>query len=126
MLLAWGASRTYGIFFTPLQNEFGWSRATISGAYTLSSVLVGIASIFIGRLTDHFGPRVILFSCGIFLGLGYLLMSLIFEVWHVYLYYGLIIAIGMSGAFFGPNWPVSRSKLATILSLSSEYVRVNC
>jgi MFS family permease len=97
MLLAWGASRTYGVFFTPLQNEFGWSRATVSGAYTLSSILVGVASIFIGRLTDRFGPRVVLFGCGVFLGLGYLMMSLVHDLWQVYIFYGLLIAIGMSG-----------------------------
>jgi MFS transporter, OFA family, oxalate/formate antiporter len=97
MLLAWGASRTYGVFFTPLQEEFGWSRATVSGAYSLSNILIGLISIFIGRLTDRFGPRTVLIGCSVFLGTGYLLMATVQGLWQVYFFYGFLIAVGMSG-----------------------------
>jgi len=97
MLLAWGASRTYGVFFTPLQDEFGWSRATVSGAYSLSNIMIGLISIFIGRLTDRFGPRTVLIGCSVFLGAGYLLMATVQGLWQVYFFYGFLIAVGMSG-----------------------------
>jgi len=38
-------------------------------------------------------------ACGFFLGLGYLLMSQISATWQLYLFYGVIIAIGMGGSF---------------------------
>jgi len=57
----------------------------------------GLLGIVTGRLNDRFGPRLVLATCGFFLGLGYLLMSWISAVWQLYLFYGVIVAVGMSG-----------------------------
>ena len=35
--------------------------------------------------------------CGCFLGIGFLLMSQVHSVWQLYLFYGVIIGIGVSG-----------------------------
>lgn len=95
--VGWGVYSAYGVFFTPLLIEFGWTRATISGATSLSFLLLGFFSIIAGRLGDKFGPRVVMVGCGLFLGLGYLLMSQVSTIWQLYLFYGLIVAIGSSG-----------------------------
>lgn len=91
-----GAMFTYGIFFKPLLNEFGWSRATISGASSITMLFVGLMGIVSGRLNDRFGPRVIMVVSGLFLGGGYLLMSLLQAPWQLYLFYGVIIGTGMA------------------------------
>ena len=57
-------------------------------------------------------------ACGFFLGLGYILMSQISAIWHLYLFYGVIVAIGMSGAFIPmvstvARWFVKRRGLMT-------------
>ena len=41
-LVAIGAMFTYGVFFKHFQAEFGWSRATISGASSLAFLIMGI------------------------------------------------------------------------------------
>jgi len=46
--------------------------------------------------------------CGFFLGIGYLLMSQIGAIWQLYLFYGVIIGIGMSGGFVPLVSTVSR------------------
>ncbi|MDD5082841.1 MAG: MFS transporter, partial [Dehalococcoidales bacterium] len=94
--VGWGVPSTFGVFFKSLQDTFGWSRATIAGASSVSSLVVGVFSIGVGILTDRFGPRIIMTICGVLLGIGYLLMSQINTVWHLYLFYGLIIGIGSS------------------------------
>ncbi len=99
MMIAWGAFYTFGIFFKPLLTEFGWTRAIISGAFSLCSILLGILAIVIGRLSDRFGPRLVVTVCGFLLGLGYLLMSQVSTIWQLYLFYGVIIGVGMGGAF---------------------------
>lgn len=91
-----GAMFTYGIFFKPLLNEFGWSRATISGASSITMLFVGLMGIVSGRLNDRFGPRVIMVVSGLFLGGGYLLMSLLQAPWQLYLFYGVIVGTGMA------------------------------
>ncbi|MFC2122929.1 MFS transporter [Bacteroidota bacterium] len=92
-----GTMFTYGIFFKHLANEFGWSRATISGASSLAFVFGGLIGIIAGRLNDRFGPKIIIAVSGISLGLGYLLMSQLQAPWHLYLFYGIIVGIGFSG-----------------------------
>ena len=118
VIIAHGAQYTFGIFFKPILTEFGWTRGATSGAFSLYLVLWGFLSIFVGRLNDSFGPRIIMIVCGFFLGLGYLLMSQISAIWQLYLFYGLIIAVGMSGAWVPlistvPRWFIKRRGMMT-------------
>ncbi|MFC1951726.1 MFS transporter [Chloroflexota bacterium] len=96
-LLMLGTYCTFGIFFTPLSSELGWTSAATSGAYSLVYFLFGFLGIVTGRLTDKFGPRIVLIACGLLLGLGYLLMSQVSSIWQLYLFFGVTIGIGMSG-----------------------------
>ena len=96
-IVAWGMYNAYGVFFNPLLDEFGWSRATISGALSLGQMLIGIGAIFLGSLNDRFGPRILMMSCGILAGLGYFLMSQVNSIWQLYLFHGVIVGIGLSG-----------------------------
>jgi len=95
LLLCTGTLTTFGVFFEPLIVEFGWTRALTSGAFSLYSVLSGSLSVVMGGLTDRFGPRLVLTACGLFLGAGYMLMSQINAVWQLYLFYGVIVAVGL-------------------------------
>ncbi len=118
VIIAHGAQYTFGIFFKPILTEFGWTRGATSGAFSLYLLLWGFLSIFVGKLNDSFGPRIVMIVCGFFLGLGYLLMSQISVIWQLYLFYGLIIAIGMSGAWVPlistiPRWFVKRRGMMT-------------
>ncbi len=96
-MVAFGVFLTFGVFFNSFLNEFGWARATISGAHSLAFIMLGFTSIIVGRLGDGVGPRMIMVGCGVLFGLGYLLMSQISAVWQLYLFYGVIVGIGMSG-----------------------------
>ena len=95
--MAWGINNSFGVFFNPLLTEFGWLRVTISGAVSMNFLVHGLVSIFVGGLNDRFGPRLIMTICGFFLGLGYLLMSSVNAVWQLYLFFGLIAGLGLSG-----------------------------
>lgn len=96
-IVSWGAFSAFGVFFNPLLDKFGWTRATISGAQSLAFLIMGFASIIVGRLGDKFGPRMTMIVCGFLFGLGYLLMSQINTIWHFYLFYGVLVGIGISG-----------------------------
>ncbi len=95
--IGWGAYNSFGVFFNPLMNEYGWSRAGISGTVSVSFCLYGLSSILLGRLNDRVGPRFIMAISGIFLGVGYLLMSRLTSLWQLYLLYSLLVGIGISG-----------------------------
>jgi len=123
MMIMWGTIYTFGVFFNPLLIEFGWTRAETSGAYSLFMVLHGLLYIVTGRLNDRFGPRVVITTCGFFLGLGYLMMSQISAIWQLYLFYGAIISVGISGGFVPltstvARWFVKRRGLMTGIVVS--------
>jgi MFS family permease len=48
---------TLGPFMAPLQEEFGWSRAQISSAITVSNGINAGLGVVIGFLIDKYGPR---------------------------------------------------------------------
>ena len=96
-LIMVGTYHSFGIFFKPMAADFGWSRALVAGSRALSHFLYGLLGIVAGKLTDKFGPRVVLIGCGLFLGLGHLLMSEVSSIWQLYLFYGLLAGIGASG-----------------------------
>ncbi len=96
-VVGWGIHNSFGIFFTPLIHEFGWSRASVAGAGSVSVLIHGIGSIIAGGMNDRIGPRRIMTGCGILMGAGYMLMSRVDTLWEIYLFYGLIVGIGVSG-----------------------------
>lgn len=123
MVLMLGLLYSFGIFFNPLLDDFGWTRAETSGAFSLCWLIAGFFYIVSGKLTDLFGPRLVGVVCGFFLGLGYMLMSQVNSVWQVYLFYGVFIAIGISGAWPAltptvARWFVKRRGLMTGLVTS--------
>ena len=92
-----GAVFSFSVFFAPLQQEFGWTRAVTSAAFSLHMIVQGFLAIGVGRLNDRFGPRVIVTVCGLLMGLGFVLISRISAVWQLYLIYAVLIGAGVSG-----------------------------
>jgi MFS family permease len=91
-----GTYIAFGVFFKPLITEFGWSRATVSGASSLAFFLMGILGVFSGLVNDRFGPRALMGVTALFYGAGYVLLSQVQAVWQLYLFYSLVLAIGLS------------------------------
>jgi MFS family permease len=91
-----GTHVAFGIFFKPLLADFGWPRATLAGAHSLAFVLSGLLGIFVGRLNDRLGPRVVMTVTAFSFGLGLFLMSNVNSLWQIYLFYGIMVGIGLS------------------------------
>ena len=87
---------TYGVFFREFQQEFGWSRALISGASSMAFFVMGAGALITGTLNDKIGPRLILTVSGTTIGVGYLLLSQLNMPWQLFLLYGLFAGIGFS------------------------------
>ena len=103
-----GIMYSFGVFLKPLIAEFGWTRAMTSGAYSLHFFLWAVLAVVAGRLNDKFGPRRVATVCGVLFGLGHILMSQISTLWQLYLLYGVMIAMGMSGGFVPLTSTVAR------------------
>ena len=93
--ISYGAMFTYGVFFKEFQAEFGWSRAMISGASSLSLFLGGAIGVLAGRLNDRIGPTGLIVATSLPMGIGFLLMSRLQAPWQLYLLYGVLVCTGL-------------------------------
>ena len=129
MLVSWGIFLSFGVFFEPMLTEFGWTRAATSAAYSISIIVSGVLGIITGKLTDRFGPRLVMTGSGFLLGSGYLLMSQVSSIWQLYLFFGLIVGLGMSATFVPANsvitkWFVRRRGTMTGIVLAGNSVGI--
>lgn len=94
-----GASFFYGFgtIFNEVIDEFGWSVASTSLAFSLRSEVGGVAAPFIGVLIDRLGASKVILGGIVVSAIGVLLMSYIQELWHFY-FAMIVIAFGSSAA----------------------------
>ena len=92
----WGTFGTFGVFYRPIIEEFGWSRADAVLGFSLAVVVQGIGAVVAGWLCDRIGPKIVALVIGSFLGLSYLILSQVNYLWQFNIAYALILAIGIS------------------------------
>jgi MFS family permease len=85
----------FSVFFNPIRDEFGWTAAQTSIAFTLRGLETGAFSPLVGILVDRLGPRKMMVSGWIVIGLGFMVMSRINSLWAFYGSF-LLVALGMS------------------------------
>jgi MFS family permease len=125
LFVAYGAQYSFGVFFAAMLAEFGWSRGSLGGAFSVYTFGYCVLGFFAGRLTDRWGPRAVIAAGGVFLGSALAGMSLVTELWQPYVLYGLVASFGMATAFVPCNstivrWFVRRRGLAVGLATSGQ------
>lgn len=114
IIAQWALYYSFGVYFNPMLEEFGWTRAATSSAFSVSSLMSACVGFLMGSLVDRFGPRLVLTAAGVLLGSGYMLLSTMDRLWEFYVYYGVLVGLGMGGAFVplmttAARWFVSRA-----------------
>ena len=113
----------FTVFLTPIQEELGWSRGALTGAFSLALLLSGVAGIPFGRWLDRHGPRSLmtLGSCA-----ATLLVLAWAEVQGLTMFYLIWAGIGVTMAavlyepafFVVATWFVrQRGRALTVLTL---------
>jgi MFS family permease len=85
------------IFMKPMVDEFGWSRASVTGAIAFGSLSGGLLSLAVGPVLDRHGPRMVTFWGILLLSLGLSAMMFASHIWQLYLFFGVgrMVAIGV-------------------------------
>ncbi len=116
LLYAWS------VFIRPLNAEFGWSRADIALAFAIACLVFGLMTFPAGKLSDRFGPRIVVLTGSIILGIGFISSGYIQEKWQLYITYGVIAGFGGGLIYLppiatAPKWWPDRRALATGFSV---------
>ncbi|WP_336802430.1 MFS transporter [Kaistia sp. MMO-174] len=99
--VAVGTMFSLAVFLEPLSVDTGWSRAGISSAMTLNFLIMGVAGIGWGMLSDRFGPRAVVLAGTVLLGLALVLASRATSLLAFQLTFGILVGLA-SSAFFAP------------------------
>jgi len=99
--VAIGALFSLAVFLQPMAEATGWSRTGISSAMTLDFLTMGVAAFGWGALSDRFGPRIVVLSGALLLGLGLALASRATSLLEFQLLYGIVVGVA-AGAVFAP------------------------
>lgn len=86
---------TFGVFLKPLAAEFGWSRAQVSLAFTITALTVAACSPVIGRLLDRFPARRVVIPCTVIYGIAF--ASLAFLTPHLGHFFAVFLILGVVG-----------------------------
>ena len=102
-----------GVFFTSIEEDLGWSRATISLAFTIGSATGSVMQILTGRLLDRYGARMVVVAAGVIIALAMLGLSWMQEPWQFWMAFGAGRGSALAGIQVGTgvalsNWFLRR------------------
>jgi len=118
-----GVRSSFGVFYIAILQEYGWGRAETAGAFSLAMLIDALFVMVTGNLIDRFGPRTLFPLGATFLALGLATASRIAAIWHLYLFFGVITAIGITTLSYAthmsriPRWFIRKRGLASGLVL---------
>lgn len=102
VVLVCAGSRTgFGAFFNPMRQDFGWSYGLTSLAISIAMLASGLLGPLGGYLFDRLGGRKVILAGIAIMGTSTILLSLTPHILYLIFMYGIIAAIGMTGA--GPS-----------------------
>ena len=87
---------SFTVFYPVIVADFGWTRGITAIMYSITLLCYGFVAPVAGRLVDRFDPRIVLSIGGLIVGGGMALCSITTETWHFYLFYGVMVATGLS------------------------------
>ena len=87
--------QSYGAYVVLLQQEFGWSKTLVAGAFAFTRIESGILGPIQGWLVDRYGPRSVLTVGTVLFGIGFMMFSQVDTLLEFYLVFALI-ALGSS------------------------------
>jgi len=99
MFAAYGVAYSFGAFFKPMAAEFGAPRSATSAIFSITVLVWCVLGPVTGHLSDRFGPRVVVGTGALVMGLGLALTSTIDRLWLGYLTYGIGVGVGVACAY---------------------------
>ena len=71
-----------GVFQGPMTDDFGWSRALYTMPMSIGSFIGGVVALAVGPVMDRHGSRWVMTAAIALMGLTFVLMGAVQELWH--------------------------------------------
>ncbi|MGB7946590.1 MAG: MFS transporter [Candidatus Binatia bacterium] len=96
-----GGLHNYGftVFFLPVTQELGLTRASTSLAFSLARAQGSFLSPLVGHLVDRHGPKPMMIAASLFAGIGYILFSWVDSYTTFLIVYLGVISIAFTAGF---------------------------
>jgi sugar phosphate permease len=94
LLVAAGIRSMPSILIVPVEQEFGWSRATISFAVAINLILYGLMGPFAAAFMDRLGVRTTIVISLVLVASGVALTPLMTAPWQLVLLWGVVVGTG--------------------------------
>lgn len=91
-----GLHSSFGVFNVALLDSFNWSRGATAGIFSIVLTVDAMLSPVAGHLLDRFGTKRVVIAGCLTLAVGLFLSSRVSELWQLYIYFGLLSAIGFT------------------------------
>jgi MFS family permease len=99
MCAVYAVAYSFGAFFKPMAAEFGARRSATSAVFSITVLVWCVLGPVTGHLSDRLGPRIVVATGAVVMGLGLALTSMIDRLWLGYLTYGLGVGVGVACAY---------------------------
>jgi len=96
MFAAYAVAYSFGAFFKPMAAEFGAPRSATSAIFSITVLIWCMIGPVTGHLSDRFGPRIVVGSGALIMGIGLALTAMIDRLWIGYLTYGIGVGVGVA------------------------------
>jgi MFS family permease len=120
----------FSVFLKPMGGDLHWSRATMTGAFSLALATSGVAGVFVGRWLDRHGPRLLMTVGSCAAALLLLALSMVHSIALFYLIWAAI-GVAMAAIFYEPafaaiaTWFIRyRSRALTIITFVGGFASV--
>src|SRR5579859_7115768 len=94
LLAAAGVRSTPSVLMVPLEDEFHWSRATISAAVAVNILLYGLIGPFAAAIMERFGIRRTMICALSVIAFGVAMTPLMTQPWQLILFWGVVVGSG--------------------------------
>jgi MFS family permease len=99
LFAVYGVAYSFGAFFGPMAAEFGARRSATSAVFSITVLVWCMLGPITGHLSDRFGPRIVVATGAVVMGIGLALTSMIDRLWLGYVTYGLGVGVGVACAY---------------------------
>lgn len=97
--VVFGITYCFGVFLEPMGADLQAGRGATSALFSITGIAFYMLGPLTGRLSDRFGPRVVVGFGALILGGGLILTAYIDRIWIGYLTYGVGVGGGAACAY---------------------------